>query len=143
MTTLTIDGREHSLRHLWLPEMSLSSARTGREAATYVLAVDRDTVVSSLSSAYEQYVREMEEDDELTGLPDLLGQAGYPPLASVLCQPELLSETLGGYGLSDDLFRAVLPAASGPMLGTWAIDTVDEVRRDGDRVVFTGTCYAF
>jgi hypothetical protein len=143
MTMLTIGGREHPSRHLWLPEMSLSSSRTGRASATYVLAVDRDTVVSSLSSAYEQYVRESKEDDELTGTTDLLGQAGYPPLEAVLDQPGLLSEVLGGFGLNDDLFRAVLPTASGQMLGTWAIDTVDEVRREGERVVFTGTCYAF
>lgn len=139
MTTLTIDGREHSLRHLWLPEMSLSSARAGRQAATYVLAVDRNTVLSSLEDAYEQYVREMREDDELTGETDALGQAGYPPLAAVLDDPALLSEALDGYGLSDELFRAVLPPASGQMLGTWAIDTVGSVRR----IVFQGTCYAF
>jgi hypothetical protein len=143
MTTLTIDGREHPLRHLWLPEMSLSSSRTGRASATYVLEVDRDTILSALSDPYEQYVRESKEDDELTGTTDLLGQAGYPPLDAVLDDPDLLSEALGGYGLSDELFRAVLPAASGQMLGTWAIDTVDEVRRDGERIVFTGTCYAF
>ena len=143
MTTLTIDGRQLPLRHLWLPEMSLSSAREGRQAATYVLAIDRDTVLSSLAGPYDRYAQEMEEDDKLTGLPDLLGQAGYPPLASVLNQPELLSELLGGFGLNDELFRAVLPPASGQMLGTWAIDTVDSVRNDGERIVFTGTCYAF
>lgn len=143
MTTLKIDGREHPLRHLWLPEMSLSSSRTGRQAATYVLSVDRDTVLSSLADAYDRYVREMKEDDELTGETDALGQAGYPPLSAVLGDPDLLSEALGGYGLSDELFRAVLPPASGQMLGTWAVDTIETVRRDGDRVVFTGTCYAF
>jgi hypothetical protein len=143
MTTLMIDGREHTLRDLWVPEMSLSSARAGRQAATYVLAVDRDTVLSSLSAAYDQYVREMKEDDELTGDPDALGRADYPPLGVVLDEPELLSDVVGGYGLSAELFAAVLPAASGPMLGTWAIDTVDAVHLDGECVGLQGTCYAF
>jgi len=143
MTTLTIDGREHPLRDLWNPEMSLSSARDGRQAATYVLVVDRDTVLSSLSAAYDQYVREMMEDDQLTGDPDALGRMGYPPLDVVLDEPELLSDVVGGYGLSAELFAAVLPAASGPMPGTWATDTVDMVHFDGERVVLQGTCYAF
>jgi len=143
MNTLMIDGRERPLRDLWVPEMSLSSARAGRQAATYVLAVDRDTVLSSLAAAYDQYVREMKEDDELTGDPDALGRADYPPLGVVLDEPELLSDVVGGYGLSAELFAAVLPGASGPMLGTWAIDTVDAVHFDGERVVLQGTCYAF
>lgn len=143
MTTLTLDGRELPLHHLWLPEMSLSSAREGRASATYVLDIDRDTILSSLAGAYEQYVRETKEDEELTGERDLLSKAGYPPLAAVLDDPDLLEEVLGGYGLRDELFSAVLPPASGPMHGTWAIDTVDQVRREGAHVVFQGTCYAF
>lgn len=143
MTDLIIDGRELPLRHLWLPEMSLSSARAGRASATYVLSIDRDTVVSSLAGAYERYVRETKEDEELTGERDLLAEAGYPPLETVLDDPDLLDEVLGGYGLSDELFNTVLPSASGPMHGTWAIDSINSVRRDGNRIVFQGTCYAF
>jgi hypothetical protein len=142
-TTLTIEEREASLRHLWLPEMSLSSARSGRRSATYVLAVDRDTILSALSAAYDRLVEEGKEDDEVTGTTtDALGQAGYPPLVAVLDQPEVLSEVLGGY-LRHDLFAAVLPPASHDVSGTWAIDTVETVHRDGERVVLEGTCYAF
>jgi hypothetical protein len=143
MATLSIDGREAPLRHLWLPEMSLSSARAGRRSAAYVLAVDRDTILSALSAAYDRLVEEGKEDDTVTGTTtDVLGQAGYPPLAAVLDQPEVLTEVLGGY-LQHDLFAAVLPPASHDVSGTWAIDTVDTVYCDGERVVLEGTCYAF
>ena len=141
-TTLTIDGRGAPLRHLWLPEMSLSSARTGRRAATYVLAVGKDAILSALSGVYDRLVEEGKEDDEMTGTTDVLGQAGYPPLAAALDQPEVLSEVLGGY-LQHELFAAVLPPAPQDVSGTWAIDTVDTVHLDGERVVLEGTCYAF
>jgi len=143
MTTLTIGGREAPLGHLWRPWMSLSSARTDRRAATYVLTVDRDTILSALSGPYDLRVAEMKEDDETTGTTDVVGEAGYPPLEVVLGQPELLSEVLGGYLLHEELFAAVLPPAPQDVSGTWAIDTVDEARLEGEQVVFQGTCYAF
>ncbi|HEU4556697.1 MAG TPA: hypothetical protein VFS20_02570 [Longimicrobium sp.] len=143
MTTLTIDGRALPLHYLWLPEMSLSSARAGRVSATYALSVDKETVLSALDGPYERFVQEMKEDEALTGDTDLLGKVGYPPLEVVIKMPEVLDEVLGGWALSPDGFNAVLPPASGPMHGTWAIDTVDLVWREGERIVFRGTCYAF
>lgn len=142
-TTLTIDGRAAPLGHLWRPWMDLSSTRVGRRSATYVLAVDRETILSALSDPYDLRVVEMREDDALTGTTDVVGEAGYPPLDVVLGQPELLSEVLGGYLLHEELCAAVLPPAPEDVAGTWAIDTVDGVRLDGDQVVFQGTCYAF
>ena len=73
MSTLTIDGCEFPLRHLWLPEMSLSSSRTGRASATYVLSVDRDTVLSSLAGAYEQWISQGADAfriDTIAWMPD-------------------------------------------------------------------------
>ena len=141
-TTLTIDGCEAPLTQLWRPEMSLSSARKGRQAATYSLAVDRERLLSALSGEYERYVWEGKEDDERMGGPtDALGRAGYPPLEALLARPDILAEVVRG--LEQELFAAVLPSASGMMRGTWAIDTIDAVRLDGGRVVVEDTCYRF
>ncbi|HET7234267.1 MAG TPA: hypothetical protein VFJ16_29915 [Longimicrobium sp.] len=142
--TLSIDGRERPPGDLWRPEMSLSSARAGRLSATYVLAIGRAPLFAAIAGAYERWVRESRDDDALTsgGEGDALGRAGYPPLDALAQHPQALAEVVGSY-LEEDVFAAVLPPASGAMRGTWAIDTVDEVRLDGERVILRGTCYAF
>lgn len=123
--------------------MSLSSARVGRIATRYALAIDRDAVLSSLAEPYEMLVRECMQDDRITGTSeDALARAGYPPLETLLGMPELLRLVLGSY-LEEELLTAVLPPASGAMDGTWAIDTIEEVHLVGDRVLLEGTCYAF
>ncbi|MFL5387030.1 MAG: hypothetical protein ACJ8GN_31430 [Longimicrobiaceae bacterium] len=114
----------------------------GRRAARYALSVGRALVLAVLSDAYDGLVREAKDDDRLTGSPDALGQAGYPPLAVVLEDPELALDVVG-HALEADLLAAVLPPAAGMMRGTWAIDTVDAVRADGGRVMIEGTCYRF
>jgi len=140
--TLVVEGRETPLRELWRPEMSLSSARAGRRAAPYRLAIGRDVVLSALAEAYGRLVREAKDDDRITGSTDALGRAGYPPLAAVLEHPELALDVVGR-ALEADLFAAVLAPAAGMMPGTWAIDTVDAVRAEGGCVVVEGTCYRF
>jgi hypothetical protein len=139
---LLIDGREARLERLWRPEMSLSSSRAGRKAAPYALAIERVTLLSILSGIYEARVRDLKEDDRVTGSTDLFGQAGYPPLDALLHMPELLTLVIRGY-FEEEVFAAVLQPASGKMLGTWAIDTVETVRLVGEQVLVEGTCYAF
>ena len=142
LPTLAIDGCETPIERLWRPEMSLSSSRTGRRAALYRLAIERDTMLSTLSGAYETCVRDLREDDRVAGSTDLFGQAGYPSLNLLLDMPELLTVVIRSY-FEEELFAAVLQPANGQMLGAWAINTIETVRLVGDQVLLKGTCYAF
>lgn len=141
---LSIDGQAAPLNHLWRPWMSLSSAREGRRAARYRLSIERPGLLRALLEPYARYVREAREDDRMTGTTDLLGEAGYPSLEAVVQNPALLHHVLGGC-LEEEVFAAILPPVADPanVAGTYAVDTVDSVRLEDERILIEGVCYAF
>jgi hypothetical protein len=139
---ISIDGRPVPPGHLWLPQMSLSSARTGRRAATYTLSVDAAGLIAVLRTPYAEYVRQSREDDARTGSTDELGGAGYPPLEQLLAAPALLAEVLRFFIHPQEVLGPMLfPPAD--VTGTWAVDTVDSARCEGGTVVIEGCCYLF
>jgi hypothetical protein len=87
-------------------------------------------------------VQELKADDAITGTTDFFGRADYPPLEALFGLPDLATQVLSTY-FQEELFGAVLPAVTGDMSGTWAIDTITDVAVDGEHVVIQGVCYGF
>ncbi|HEY0018047.1 MAG TPA: hypothetical protein VGC13_17155 [Longimicrobium sp.] len=123
--------------------MSLSSARTGRRAATYALSVDAAGLLDVLREPYAEYVRQAKEDDALTGSTDDLGRAGYPPLEQLLAAPALLTDVLEFFIHPEEVLGPMLLAPPADVAGTWAVDTVDSARCEDGTVVIEGCCYLF
>jgi len=141
-TALSVNGKDVSLQRLWRPDMSLSSAKAGRQAASYTLTADKAVVLQILSRAYEGCVRGLKDDDRITGSTDFFGRAGYPPLESLRHQPELLSRVVRTY-FEEELLAALLLPPPPSLSGTYAVDGVSSVRYEEERFVVEGTCYAF
>jgi hypothetical protein len=141
--SLSIDGHPAPPGRLWLPEMSLSSARTGRRAATYALAIDAAGLLEVLRDPYADYVRQAKEDDAQTGSTDELGHAGYPPLEQLLASPSLLTDVLRFFIHPQEVLGPLLLAPPADVRGTWAVDTVNSARCEGGKVVIEGCCYRF
>lgn len=139
-SVLTIDSMFVPVDRIWRPDMSLSSARVGGYAATYCLRIKVSDLVHAIEPAYDSCVAELKSDDALVGETDFFGQAGYPPLATLLTM-DVLARVVDTY-FATELFRAILPEAStGP--GTYAIEGVHGIRIAGEEAFIEGPCYAF
>ena len=112
-TLLTIAGREAPLGQLWRPEMSLSGAREGRQAATYSLAVDREQLLSALAGEYERYAAGREGGRRADGRPHRRPPPCRLPAARCAARPAG-SPGRGGARAGAGVLAAVLPRLTGP-----------------------------
>lgn len=138
--SLYVDNSLVRLTSFAVPSMSLSSSRSEMLEHSFVVTAKSSELVRALEPAYQSWVSESKQDDDLCGRPqDELSEAGYPPLDRVLQHPRLLELVVGNYLLNESLGKFTWDGIS--TVEYW-FDRVTRCHLAGNDVIFSGVCYS-
>ncbi|MEV4704566.1 hypothetical protein [Actinoplanes sp. NPDC049316] len=123
--------------------MNLGQPLPGRTAFAYDLRCPFEEFSAQLNQKLEQCLTELHDDYDKFGADDdevtiALAAAGWPATDKVWGRPDLMSLIAREY-LYFDILN--LYAAAGGDAYDFLVNTVDDVRRQGDDVVVTGRGY--
>ena len=135
---LKIEDAKAEIGEFAVPEMSLSSARAQMDRKLFQMEIGSSDLLSLLVEDYNHLVVEYKEDDGQCGpLQDELARAGYPELADILNNNELLDLVVGRY-----LFASLMAKFNGPSANAkyWHDEVVSCSCRL-QKVLINGICY--
>jgi len=136
---LTIDDKPELIEKFAIPDMSLSSGRSGMRQHSFSIVISENELIDCLNSDYQEMVLELKKDDEQVGSPqDDLAIAGYPELIDVIKEVSLLELAVGYYLLRDLLAKFSVPSG----LTNYWLDEVSNCRYDSGLVHINGICYS-
>jgi hypothetical protein len=142
---ITVEGRALDRAAFCIPTMSIHRADAGYVSRLFELRVPVDDLITVMERLYAAFVREMKEDDDLTGEAITeLANAGYPAtIRDLLAHPEALDIVMGDYLVTEFLTAISWPTVHEPR--HWYLGPKSDHHRtsctlDGGDVVFAGQC---
>ena len=120
------------------PSMGLSSSKASMTQHEYKYSVDWQSFYDAIFKEYQIMIKELKEDDIITGEIDEFGEQGYPSLEVLATMPSLFSEMISVY-ISNEYFDYYHNPQTENIV--YWIDGFNTVECRDNRVIFRGVCY--
>ncbi|WP_020399150.1 hypothetical protein [Kordiimonas gwangyangensis] len=142
---ITADGVPIERCTFCVPTMSIHQVSDGYLLKNFELTISVDNFAFLMDRTYADFVRDIREDDELTGEPFAeLAAAGYPPTIRQLMEhPDALNTVMGDHLVTDLLSAVSLPEVKEPR--HWYLtprngEHPTQCRLVGANIIFSGFC---